>query len=287
MRAVSAAVLGASFLCVATAQATTINVAQLGIAPNFSGGAGPVNDIVSQDGHIFLGDATTGGVVPGTPLVTSGSGQVELDDGYIKMFGSAFASLNTVVRGQFRDDVTFTKPGLAAGTLINVTFSLSLNGLLQPGQNTSLASYLLQADLGGGAFDIGKSANFYSPDPIFGTNAGKFVGDAFGTYTTTVTVQVGFALPLDVEHTGSAQASCNFSTCGDADFFLNDSLYWAGISEITLLDGTVLDGVSATGATGVSWLESFVPAAVAVPTPATLLLFSSGLAGIGFARRRR
>jgi hypothetical protein len=272
-------IAGAVAVAAGATQAATINFAELGLSPLFSGGDGPKNPILSQQGHIFLGDATTGGL-PGSPLVPSGSAQVELDDGYIKMFGSAFAAMNSVAIGIFRDDVTFTKPGLATGTLINVTFSLSLNGLLQPGQSTSQASYLLQADLGGTFFDINKGAHFGSPDI-----GGAFVGDPFGTYSATVQVQIGFAAPLDVELTGSAQASCNFVTCGDADFFLNNSLYWAGISSITLLDGTALSGVSATGASGTNWLNSFVP--VAVPVPATFLLFGLGLAGLGFARRRR
>jgi len=279
MRAVAAVVIGASLLCGAAAHAATINTAQLGLSPLFSGGDGPKNPIVSQEGHIFLGDATTGGL-PSSPLVPSGSAQVDLDDGYIKMFGSAFAAMNSVAIGIFRDDVTFTKAGLTTGTFINVTFSVKLDGLLQPGQNTSQASYSLGVDLNGGAYDISKAGHFPSADL-----GGAFVGDPFGTYTATVQVQVGFAQPLSVELDGAAQASCNFTTCGDADFFLNNSLYWAGISSITDTNGVEIDGVSATGATGINWLNSFVPAAV--PAPATLLLFGAGLAGVGAARRRR
>jgi hypothetical protein len=184
-----------------------------------------------------------------------------------------------VVRGTFRDEVPIIAPGKPTGTLVDVTFSLFLAGVLQPGAPGSRASYSLEGDLGGGFTDIGKSGHMDS--------GGAFVGDPFGLYTTTVQVQAGFNAPLQVTLTGSAQAGCvAVGSCGDAQFFLDHSLYWAGISSVTLPDGTPITDFTAIGASGVNWAESFVPAAAAVPAPPTLLLFVGGLAGFGLVRRR-
>jgi hypothetical protein len=176
------------------AQASILNTGQVSVAPNFTPFS-PFSSNVTQPGLITIAGCGSGA------FNSSGCGSLLVDYGVIKMSGDAAGSLNTLTRGIFRDDLTFT--GGPTGSVADVTFAIGVNGDLGNPTPGGQASWQLQADLGGGAFDINKEARLNGET--------GFSGDAFGLYIATVQVQFGFAAPLDVELTGSAQAAFDFN----------------------------------------------------------------------------
>lgn len=260
------------------AMASTLNSAQLGINPNFSGGTGPVNETVAHTGVVELNS----GLVTGGASST-GHGFAYADYGVIKLSGDSAGSLNAVTRGIFRDDLTFNVAGVASGTLAQVMFSLQIGGTLTAASaGIGEAGWQLQADLGGGAFDINRSASFFSDSGIFAKHG--YTGDPFGTYSATVTVQLGFVAPLDVELSASAQSAFDGDhVSAPASFDLAHSLYWGGVSAIVVDGNDVTAQASVTSGSGTPYMGSLAPAPV--PLPPALLTCLGGVAVVG--RRRR
>jgi PEP-CTERM motif len=267
---VRGALLLAFALGSAGAQATTLNTAQLGVAPNSAGGSGPYSGLDSRNGPASLAGAATGGAN------SSGAGTVFVNWGVVKLTGSAFGSLNTVARGIFRDEVVITAPGIPNGTAGMVTYAVSVNGSLftdEPG--TARASWAINTDLNGGAFDLGAGGSL--------TN-GLYAGSPFGTFTATVPFGFGATLPLYVQLEASAQAGYNGSQgLPNASFDLGQSLYWGGIIGITV-NGAPVSGFNVSSASGTDYRNSMAP----VPEPGALGLMLAGLGVlVGLQRRRR
>jgi len=238
----------------AAAQASTLNTAQLFVSPNFSGGSGPYQGLDNENGVASLSGSATGG------FDSSGAGTSLVNWGVIKLSGDAAGSLNTIAGGIFRDELTITAPGVATGTLGSLTFSLIVDGNLDVGAvGSSAAGWQLQADLGGGAFDINAGGRQYAPGL-----GGAYVGTPLGSFSATVNFQFGFAAPLDVELTASAQAAYD-SRPGmpTASFDLAHSLYWGGIGNISI-NVTAVAGAVVSSASGTDYIGSFAP----VPEPA-------------------
>ncbi|MFT3734176.1 MAG: PEP-CTERM sorting domain-containing protein [Rhodocyclaceae bacterium] len=260
-----------------SAQATTVNTGQLFISPNFFGGTGASDQTVTQTGAISLSGSATGG------FNSSGHGSTFVDYGVIKLDGEAFGSLNAISRGIFRDNVIITAAGVATGTPGSLTYAIFVDGTLAVGTGSSAAGWQLQADLGGGAFDINRSATLFGNDPSLGVHG--YTGDPFGLYTATINFQFGIAMQLDVELTSSAQAAYSgtspVGTMPYASHDLSHSLYWGGISNVSA-NGVQVASFTAAGESGTNYSLSLAP----VPEPASWASLLGGL-GIVFATLRR
>ena len=186
----------------------------------------------------------------------------------------------TVARGIYRDALTFTALGFPTGTIATVTYIVGMDGLLQinapPG--IGAAGWLLQTDLGGGAFDLTKSGQLNN---AFGNV--KYTGDQLGTFAAVGTVQLGFAAPLDAEYEIKAQAAFDFIGPGSATANFLNTGWWGGIQSVTI--GGVSVPFSVTSVSGTDWTQNF--ASTATPEPATWMLVGGGLVLVGALRRRR
>lgn len=249
-------------------QATTLNTAQLSVAPNFSGGTGAYTGLDSQNGPASLAGSATGGAN------SSGAGTTFVDWGVVKLTGSAFGSLNTVARGIFRDEVVITAPGVPNGTAGMVTYAVSVDGSLftdEPGGAS--ASWSINTDLNGGAFDLGVRGAL--------TN-GLYTGSPFGTFTATVPFGFGATLPLYVQLEAAAQAAYDSSPgLPNASFDLGQSLYWGGIVGITV-NGVPVSAFDVSSASGTQYMGSMAP----VPEPGALGLMLAGLGLLAGLQRR-
>jgi hypothetical protein len=273
------AVRGALWVALAVAttgtQATTLNTAQLSVAPSFAGGSGPYSGLENQNGPASLAGTATGG---GN---SSGAGTTFVNWGVVKLTGSAFGSLNTVARGIFRDELVITAPGVPNGTAGMVSYSIVVVGsLFADAPGVARASWSLAADLGGGNFDINVGGTQNSL-----VNGGQYVGTPFGTFTATVPFAFGSTMQLYVQFEGSAQAAYNntFPGLPNAAFDLGQSLYWGGITGITV-NGAPVSGFNVSSTSGTNYMASMAP----VPEPGALAMMLAGLGVLaGLQRRRR
>ena len=280
MRAIP--LLIASFFSIAlptaAGAALPVNTLQVFVSPSASGGTGPYEKTIVQSGTLDDSGSATGG------FSSSGSATAHVEWGVIKLSGESAGTLNASARGIFRDDLVFTAPGIATGTFGMLTYAVKVDGnLLADSLNLQSSSWRLQADLGGGAFDINRSAQLFNGNLTFG--APEYRGDAFGTYSAAVSFQFGIAAPLDVELFGLAQSAYNISgsSPGHASFDLGHSLYWGGISNVSV-GGQPISNYSIASASGTDYSRSFAPSPV--PEPGSAALLSWGLAWLVRQRLR-
>lgn len=256
------------------AQASTLVTAQLGVNPNFSGGTGPVNPVLTQQGSAEL----TSGLVTGGAS-SSGHAHAFAQIGTLKVDGDSTGSLNSVARAIWRDDFKLDLPGVAANTQVTVNFQLNFDGSLSVGNsNIGSASWQVRADVGGGAYDLGGDATLYNNSPVLGVHG--YVGDPLTTLHGTATFLTGQMLPLIVELTGTAQTANDGhgGALATSSFDLSHTLRWGGMT--VSLNGVQQDQVALTSASGFNYLQ-----AAPVPEPGTLLMALCG-AAVLLARRR-
>jgi len=272
--AIAAATLLA-LACASSAQASITNTGQLGIYPSFSGGTGPDDQVQDADGPIVLDGSATGG---GN---SSGSAHLEVQWGVIKAHGDSAGSLSSLARGIFRDGLTITAPGVTAGTLGTVTFSIVVDGTLNVCDiGLCSASWMASAEMGGSG-GIHRTGTL-SGGGIYAPNHG-YSGDAFGVYTGSETFMFGFESQLSVMLTGDAQTAYSYDGGLPTSSFAPElSLYWGGIDGVTI-DGVAVTDFDVTSASGTDYLHSTAP----VPEPDGVLLMAGGLAMLGLRQRLR
>ncbi|MDB5423976.1 MAG: motif putative anchor domain protein [Phenylobacterium sp.] len=237
------------------------------ISPSFScaiPGCAPVDNIVQASTGPVHADGFAIGGFGGVGSATS-----DVTFGAMHLYGHFANQGNAGGTGQIRDLLTFG--GVAPGTLVDVTFGLLVEGGID-GVGGSEGRWQLQADLGGGAYDINAFAR--------NSDLGGYHGSPFGLYEATVTLQAGFAAPLDIELGASAVSISG----GEAVADLVDSLYWTGISSVKV-NGVALDSFTVTSASGTDWSQSFVPPPTGIPEPATWAMMLLGFGGLGAAMR--
>lgn len=270
-RALTAAILA---LAGFAAQASTDVTVQLNVNPNFFGGTGPHNTVLTQQGPAQL----SSGLVTGGGN-SSGTAYAYAETGILKVSGTSVGSLNSGARAIFRDEMKIDLAGVASGTLVAIDFSLLFTGnLTVNNSNIASASWQVRADVGGGAYDLGGDATLYNNSPALGQHG--YVGTPLGNLGTTVMVPTGQMLPVHVELFGAAQTSYDGhgGALASSSFDLSHTLRWGGMT--VSLNGVVQDQVLLTSASGFNYLQ-----AAPVPEPGTLVLALLG-AAVVLARRR-
>ena len=271
-RSVLSALLFTLGTCVA--HASVVNTAQVFVSPNFSGGNGPFDQTTNNAGAVDIVSPTVTG-----PSGSVGHGAAFVDYGVIKMSGDSAGSLNSSGRAIIRDELTFFSPTLATGTLVHVTYQVAVDGTLSVGPlGNSNVRWTLQTDMGGGAFDMQKGGELFGDSPSLARHG--YFGDAFGTFSATATVQLGFVQQLTIELFGVAQTGFDGVGSSPSAFDLGHSLYWAGIEALTFNGQTVSD-FGVTSGSGTAYGQSLAP----VPLPGSLLMLAPALA-LGLLRRR-
>ena len=104
--------------------ALPVNILNLGVSLNFSGGTGPFQWVMT------LAGALDGGGSAIVSANSAGSVSAHVDGGVIKEAGTASGSLTTVALAIFRDALTITAPGVAAGTPSSLPSAIEVRGLL-------------------------------------------------------------------------------------------------------------------------------------------------------------
>jgi len=249
--------------------------------------------------------------VPG--LATSGHGHA--------LFGALHASAFSAVanpgvgataqtRGQgfaiWADQLTISSATLTGPAFARATFSLSggLSSLSDPLAIGALGNSTVAAAIrinGGPVFST--TGQLVSRNGAIVTNEmrrGQALNGVFDTESVSglagdfsFDIPFVFGTPFEMRADLTAFTQALASVLGDdasAHSNFDSSGLWGGISGVHLADGTALSGYSLSSDSGFDWNNAFspVPVADAVPVPATVWLFGSGLLGlIGVARRKK
>ncbi|MGH7243810.1 MAG: hypothetical protein ACREJD_10370 [Phycisphaerales bacterium] len=224
------------------ARAVLTNTARAIIAPNFSGGGGPIDNIVHNAGPVDATGSSTGG------FSSSGSATAHTNYGLIKATANAVGSLHATGSGTINDSLTITAPGVPMSTQGTLTYSVTVSGGMSASAGFSAASWGLQTDLGGGFYDITKSAHFNSSEVA----PAGYGGDPFGTYSATITFQFGFAMTLDVEMSATGSASYGNNGAGAAAIAPYVRVLWNGITDIKV-NGTPIANATVSSVSGTNW----------------------------------
>jgi hypothetical protein len=226
------------------------NTAAVFVTPAFGGGTGPFTQTETNAGPASAAGSATGG------FGASGNASSNVAYGVFRLVGSGSAPIVSTARGQTRDLITVTSPGVLSGTPGTLTYRVRIGGFLSASSGSSGASWMLQTDIGGGAFDINQSANFYSPSlPTPG-----YVGAPFGTYTATVSFAFGFPLPFELNLRGTANSANASSDPGSASFGGPLSLDWLGITNVTA-NGSPVASFAVSSVSGTNWADDLTPLA--------------------------
>jgi hypothetical protein len=174
---------------------------------------------------------------------------------------------------QFEDTISSTTiSGLSGGQSALVTVALDNGG-------TSLISQTWTAfDLQSLTFDFndgGVVSTFSAPfDGGIDYVGGDFETDAAGTLTSVMSDWSDYGITSDFVNSGSAAVSFQYELYGGSS-----TVYWSDVGYVELDNGS-------HGPESFLQPDQWSQVSV-VPEPSIIALFGLGLAGLGFARRRR
>ncbi|MFO0858820.1 MAG: hypothetical protein U0640_15855 [Phycisphaerales bacterium] len=241
--------LGPIALSCSAACAITSNTARVDVLPDFSGGTGPYTQSVTQAGAADASGSTTGG------FNSAGSASSHVQYGLIQVFGQGSGSINSVGRGECRDVITISAPGVAAGTAGTLTYRVRVSGFINASSGSSGCTWTLQTDVGGGASDIIRTATYYSPSF---PNSG-YTGDAMGTYSATIAFQFGTPLQLALDFQGTADAANqSLNNTGNANFGSPLEMNWLGITNVTA-NSQPVPNFTVASVSGTNWAIDLTP----------------------------
>lgn len=264
------------------------------------GSVGPIGQsassgtVIQSANSASLGSGGTGTAVASLGALHSstiaGAIRGNIFDGNASV-GRAYAAAN------WSDSVTVAGAGLSGSGLANISFfvdgSLFNSGTAGLGGNfsaTAAASFVFRAN-GAEAFTFDSQAvlnqlGTVSTLTYTRVNGIDHTGGLGGMWNVSVpiTFDQAFGMDAGLVTTASTLAGSNSTVSSFANF--GNSIYWAGITSITLADGSVATEFSALGSDGHDWKASAVPAAVPEPETWAMLLAGLGLVGVA-ARRRR
>lgn len=282
----------------ASASAIGVNVFANYTAEDGSGGSvGPIGQsassgTVSQRANsASLGSGGTGTAVASLGALHSstmaGAIRGNIFNGHASV-GRAYAAAN------WSDSVTLAGAGLSGSGLANISFfvdgSLFNSGTAGLGGNfsaTAAANFVFRAN-GAEAFTFDSQAvlnhlGTVSTLTYTRVNGIDHTGGLGGMWNVSVpiTFDQAFAMDAGLVTTASTLAGPNSAVSSFANF--GNSIYWAGITSITLADGSVATEFSALGSTGYDWKTSAMP----VPEPSSAWLFFFGLGMLAMLPRAR
>jgi hypothetical protein len=239
----------ATSLAASQASAIVNNIARATISPNFSGGSGPVDNIVQHPGTCDSTGSATGG------FNSSGDATCHTEYGLIRISSHAVVSVNAGGSGTFRDTITITAPGVPTGTQGTLTFSVHVSGNISASSGSSASSWSVSGDIAGGFYDLSRQGRFNSPELA----PAGYSGNAFGTYVSnSVAFQYGFAMPMSVEFNGIAQAANSFTSSGAAQVDPFVLLTWEGIHDVTAA-GAPISSYTIASDSGTNWANPYTP----------------------------
>lgn len=263
------------------------------------GRVGPISQsassgTVSQNANsAFLGSGGTGAAVAHFGALHSstmaGAIRGNIFDGGASA-GRAYAAAN------WSDSVTMTGTGLSGSGLANIWFFVDPSsdlfnrgtaGLGGSFSATAAANFVFRVN-GAEALTFDRQAvlNHLGTDPTLTytrVNGIDHTGGLGGMWKVSVPITFDEVFVMDTElvTTASTLAGSNSTVSSFANF--GNSVYWAGITSITLADGSVATEFSALGSTGYDWKTSAVP----VPEPSNAWLFFFGLGMLAMLPRAR
>ncbi len=232
----------------ATSAMAQNNAASVNIQPSFGGGSGPFTQTQTINGPASAAGSATGG------FNSSGSASIQMSYGVMRMSGSALVSLNAITRGITTDTITITAPGVPNGTQGTLTFSVRVDGILNATSGVSASSWQLQADVGGGVTDLGRTGTFRSPAAL----PAGYGGAPLGVHSATVNFFYGSPMPLCIQLDVFAQASNNSTSSGQANFGAPFRLDWLGLSNLTA-NGSPVTTFTVTSVSGTNWAGDLTP----------------------------
>ncbi|HEY9199297.1 MAG TPA: VPLPA-CTERM sorting domain-containing protein [Gammaproteobacteria bacterium] len=215
--------------------------------------------------------------------------------------GSANAQASASAAGAFSDVFELNAAGYAPGTMVSMMFAIDAHGGFGGNGSTTGGGILSAASwsgtswwrattrLDGYGFEEWQQLSSNSSGAVYTTGNGSL-----DTAIYTVNLALGaHSVFLGVEASATANASAfthsadGASTFAEAAFTadLGHTLGWGGILGLSLLDGTVITDFTAMSTTsGFNYANAYS----AVPVPAAVWLFGSGLLGlVGVMRRKR
>ncbi|MFT3684536.1 MAG: GC-type dockerin domain-anchored protein [Phycisphaerales bacterium] len=156
-------------------------------------------------------------------------------------------ALSTTAFGEFNDSITVHVPGMAAGSMVTIFYSVEVRGVLSATAGESSASWTVRTDLGPSPFDMTGAGGMDGPGYAEPGPTGK----GFGVYRAFAEVPVGMPTSLHVEYATTALASNTPTTPGNAA--CDDvKCWWHGVSSVASSTGVVANW-SITSQSGTDW----------------------------------